>query len=84
MTFAITVIAILDFFYQRYDYEKNLKMSKQEIKEEYKQSEGDSQIKSKIKEKQRRTSCNEKNDARDTKSGCYNHKPNSFCSGGKI
>ena len=53
MTFAITVIAILDFFYQRYDYDKNLKMSKQEVKEEYKQSEGDPQIKSKIKEKQR-------------------------------
>ena len=53
MTLAITVIAILDFFYQRYDYDKNLKMSKQEVKEEYKQSEGDPQIKSKIKEKQR-------------------------------
>lgn len=52
MTFAITVIAILDFFYQRYDYEKNLKMSKQEIKEEYKQSEGDPQIKSKEKQRQ--------------------------------
>lgn len=53
MTFAIFIIAILDYFYQRYDYEKNLKMSKHEVKEEYKQSEGDPQIKSKIKEKQR-------------------------------
>ncbi len=53
MTFAIAVIAIFDFFYQRFDYEKNLKMSKQEIKEEYKQSEGDPQVKAKIKEKQR-------------------------------
>jgi len=53
MTFAILIIAILDFFYQRYDYEKNLKMSKQEVKEEYKQSEGDPQVKAKIKEKQR-------------------------------
>lgn len=53
MVFAILVIAILDYFYQRYDYEKNLKMSKQEIKEEYKMSEGDPQVKSKIKEKQR-------------------------------
>ncbi len=53
MTFAIIVIAILDYFYQKYDYDKNLKMSKQEIKEEFKQSEGDPQIKSKIKEKQR-------------------------------
>ncbi len=53
MTFAILIIGILDFFYQKYDYEKNLKMSKQEVKEEYKQSEGDPQIRSKIKEKQR-------------------------------
>lgn len=53
MTYAILIIGILDFFYQRYDYEKNLKMSKQEVKEEYKQSEGDPQIRSKIKEKQR-------------------------------
>lgn len=53
MVFAILVIAVLDYFYQRYDYEKNLKMSKQEIKEEYKMSEGDPQVKSKIKEKQR-------------------------------
>lgn len=53
MVFAILVIAVLDYFYQRYDYEKNLKMSKQEIKEEYKMSEGDPQVKSKIKERQR-------------------------------
>lgn len=53
MVFAILIIAIFDYFYQRYDYEKNLKMSKQEVKEEYKMTEGDPQIKSKIKEKQR-------------------------------
>lgn len=46
-------IGILDYGYQWYDYEKNLKMSKQEIKEEYKQMEGDPQIKGQIKQKQR-------------------------------
>ena len=51
---AFTVIAVLDFFYQRWDYERSLKMSKQEIKEEYKQMEGDPQVKGKIKEIQRR------------------------------
>lgn len=38
-------IAVLDFFYQRWEFEKKLKMSKQEVKQEYKQMEGDPQIK---------------------------------------
>lgn len=46
-------IAVADYVYQWYDYEKNLRMSKDEIKEEYKQTEGDPQIKGKIKQKQR-------------------------------
>jgi len=50
---ALLAIAILDYMFQRYDYDKNLKMTKQEVKEEYKQSEGNPQIKSKIREKQR-------------------------------
>ena len=45
-------IAAFDYFYQWYDYEKNLRMSKQEVKEEYKQTEGDPQIKGKIRERQ--------------------------------
>ncbi len=52
----LVVLAALDYFYQKYEYNKNLKMSKQEIKEEYKQTEGNPQIKSKIKEKQRQMS----------------------------
>lgn len=50
---ALFILAVFDYGYQWWDYEKNLKMSKQEIKEEYKQTEGNPQIKSKIKEKQR-------------------------------
>lgn len=46
-------IAILDYAYQRYDYEKNIRMSKQDIKDEHKNTEGDPQIRSKIKQKQR-------------------------------
>jgi flagellar biosynthetic protein FlhB len=46
-------IAVLDYMYQKYDHEKNIKMSKQDIKDEHKKSEGDPLIKSKIKEKQR-------------------------------
>ncbi len=47
------ILAILDFAYQKHEYEKSLKMTKQEIKEEYKQSEGDPLIKSRIRSIQR-------------------------------
>lgn len=46
-------ISILDYLYQRYDHEKNLRMSKQDIKDEFKKTEGDPLIKGKIREKQR-------------------------------
>lgn len=47
------VLAILDFLYQKWQYKQNLKMSKKDIKDEMKQSEGDPKIKGKIKQKQR-------------------------------
>ncbi|WP_163971236.1 flagellar biosynthesis protein FlhB [Oceanobacillus halotolerans] len=50
---ALLFLSIFDYVYQRYDYEKNMKMSKQDVKDEYKNTEGDPLIKSKIKEKQR-------------------------------
>ncbi|WP_432354984.1 flagellar biosynthesis protein FlhB [Sporosarcina sp. A2] len=52
-SFVLLFISVLDFLYQKFDYEKNLKMSKQDIKDEYKNSEGDPLIKSKIKQRQR-------------------------------
>mgnify|MGYP002703866411 FL=1 len=51
---AFIAVAALDFLYQWWDYERQMKMSKQEVKEEYKQTEGDPQVKGKIKEIQRR------------------------------
>jgi flagellar biosynthesis protein FlhB len=51
-------VAIFDFAYQKYDYEKKLRMTKQEIKDEYKQTEGDPFIKGRIREKQRKISMN--------------------------
>ncbi|MDP4177051.1 MAG: fused FliR family export protein/FlhB family type III secretion system protein [Bacillota bacterium] len=53
ITIIMVIIALIDYLFQRYQYNKELKMTKQEIKEEYKQEEGDPQIKSKIKQKQR-------------------------------
>jgi len=50
----LVVLAYFDYLYQKYEHEKSLKMSKQDIKDEHKKSEGDPLIKGKIKEKQRR------------------------------
>ena len=47
------VLAIIDYSFQWWEHEKNLKMSKQEIKDEYKQIEGDPQVRARIKERQR-------------------------------
>ena len=49
----LLVLAILDYGYQWWEHMQNLKMSKQEVKEEMKQTEGNPQVKSKIREKQR-------------------------------
>jgi flagellar biosynthetic protein FlhB len=51
---TLVIIGVLDYMYQRFDYEKSLKMSKQDIKDEFKNTEGNPLIKSKIREKQRR------------------------------
>lgn len=54
----LMVLAIFDYMYQKYEFEKNIRMSKQDIKDEYKKSEGDPLIKQKIKERQRSMSMN--------------------------
>ena len=51
---AYMVLAIIDYSYQRWQTKKSLKMTKEEVKEEYKQTEGNPQIKSAIRSKQRR------------------------------
>lgn len=55
---TLMFLAILDYIFQWKQHEDKLKMSKQEIKEEYKQTEGDPVIKGKIKEKQRSIAMN--------------------------
>ncbi|MEN2464558.1 flagellar biosynthesis protein FlhB [Ornithinibacillus sp. FSL M8-0202] len=55
-TIALLFLAVFDYTYQKYDFEKNIRMSKQDIKDEYKNIEGDPLIKSKIKEKQKQIS----------------------------
>jgi len=53
ITLIMLVIGLFDFIYQRLAFNKENKMSKQEVKEEYKQQEGDPQVKSKIRQRQR-------------------------------
>ncbi len=48
------VIAVADYAFQRWQHMKNLKMTKEEIKEEMKQREGDPYIKQRMRAKQRR------------------------------
>ncbi|MCK5444929.1 MAG: flagellar biosynthesis protein FlhB [Rhodospirillaceae bacterium] len=46
---VMTVIAVLDFLFQKFDYMKSMRMSRQEIKDEHKETEGDPQIKARIR-----------------------------------
>ena len=50
------VVAAVDFVYQKMKFKKDMRMSKQEVKDEYKNSEGDPQIKSQIKQRMRQAS----------------------------
>lgn len=50
---VIMIVGFMDYGYQKWQTTQDLKMSKQEVKDEMKQSEGDPQIKGKIKQKQR-------------------------------
>jgi flagellar biosynthetic protein FlhB len=52
----MVIIAILDYGFQWWQYEKDLRMTKQEIKEEYKEIEGNPETKQRIRQKQRESS----------------------------
>ncbi len=50
------ILAMADFIYQKRKFQKDMRMTKQEVKDEYKQSEGDPQIKGKIRQKMQEAS----------------------------
>jgi len=50
---VLAILAILDYLYQKWEFAQNLKMTKQEVKDEFKQTEGDPLVKSRIKSLQR-------------------------------
>jgi flagellar biosynthetic protein FlhB len=49
-------LAALDYAFQRYSHEQSIKMTKEEVKQEYKQREGDPQVKGRIRQVQREIS----------------------------
>jgi flagellar biosynthetic protein FlhB len=47
---VLTVIAIIDFLYQRFEHMKSMRMSRQEIRDELKQTEGDPQVRARLRQ----------------------------------
>lgn len=47
---VVTIIAAIDFLYQRFEHMKQMRMSRQEIKDEFKQSEGDPMVKARLRQ----------------------------------
>jgi len=47
---VLMVIAVIDLVYQRHEHYKKMRMSKQELKDEYKQTEGDPHVKAKLRQ----------------------------------
>ncbi|MBE5869660.1 MAG: flagellar biosynthesis protein FlhB [Lachnospiraceae bacterium] len=55
-TYVYTILALLDFAYQKRKFMKDQRMTKQEVKDEYKQAEGDPAIKGKIRQRMQEAS----------------------------
>ncbi len=53
VTLVFIAMALLDFIYQKYEHTKGLRMTKQEVKDEQKQMEGDPLVKGRIRQIQR-------------------------------
>ena len=49
VVFLLLFLGVLDYFYQRYKFNKNLRMTKQEVKDEMRQVEGDPRVKARLK-----------------------------------
>ncbi len=57
---ALLIIAIIDYFWQRHVHIKELRMSRQDVKDEYKQTEGSPEVKARIRRMQLETAANTK------------------------
>lgn len=47
---VLLVVAVIDLVYQRYEHHKKMRMTKQELKDEYKQTEGDPHVRAKLRQ----------------------------------
>lgn len=47
---SLLLVGIIDYLYNKHEFEKSLKMTKEEVKDEHKQTEGDQKVKGKIRE----------------------------------
>lgn len=56
ISFFYIIIALSDYIYQKVKFSRDMRMTKQEIKDEYKQQEGDPQIKGKIRQRMQEAS----------------------------
>jgi flagellar biosynthesis protein FlhB len=53
MVATLAVLAALDYAYQRWQLERSLRMTKQEVKDEYREAEGNPEVKARIRQRQR-------------------------------
>jgi flagellar biosynthetic protein FlhB len=56
ISIVMIIVGLVDFVYQRYKHKEDLKMTKQEVKDEYKNTEGDPQVKGQQKQRMRQAS----------------------------
>lgn len=56
ISLVILLLAILDYLYQKYEFEKSIRMSKQDLKDEYKDTEGSPQLRARVRQLQREMS----------------------------
>ena len=73
---TLLILAVLDYFYQKWEFEKNIRMTRHEVKEEFKQLEGDPLVRSRIRQKQRELASRRMMQA--VQQQMYNHKPYSY------
>jgi flagellar biosynthetic protein FlhB len=58
MAFAVGLIALTDYGYQRFEWERSLRMSREEVKEEQREADGDPQLRSRVRSLQRQMARN--------------------------
>ena len=84
---ALALIAFIDIVYQKYDYIKQLRMSHQDLKDEYKETDGQPEVKQKIRKLQAQAAMKGRKETAsiDNLRGNSNYnQPNSFCRSIKI